>query len=235
MTPTRPAGLALALALAAGSLIAQAQPPKAVITGPKRAALGDLVILDASQSTGTAYLWRLVNSDKTYLPVDANLRVVFSSGTPGDFIFALIAAGTNANGGPAADISTHTLTVAGPAPGPGPTPPPNPTPLPPATTPTGVVILYENDDLTPEQARLLNTARNDPLMRRQVYTLDKDAETEDETPLPLAVAARKHAGNRPLPVVIALYSDDSFGPVADLPATPADLLALLKAWRIPTP
>lgn len=118
----------LILLILSAALPVLAQPPKAIITGPKEANVGDLVILDASQSTGLSYAWALLASDKTYLPVDGGVRVVFASGTPGEYIFALVAAGQNNNGGAAADVATWTVKVLGTSPSPVPSPAPQPVP-----------------------------------------------------------------------------------------------------------
>lgn len=90
----------------------------AVIAGPAKAELGDLVVLDASESVGTAREWKLIGSDKTFLPVDGGLRAVFASGTPGVYRFVLAVA----DGGETAtvDLAVHEVTIGAPKP---PTPP----------------------------------------------------------------------------------------------------------------
>lgn len=117
----------------------------------------------------------------------------------------------------------------------GGTPPDEPDPpIPPPHKATGALILFEDDDMTPQQAVTLNTARNDPALQGRVLILDKDAQTTDEPPkpLPLAVKASAHIGARKLPQVIALSAGDSLGAVADLPATSDELISLLKSWGI---
>lgn len=86
---------------------------KAVVTGPKESLSGDLVILDASQSQAQKYLWKLLESDKSFLSTDGGLKCIFAAGVdePRTFHFILVVAGTNANGGPEVDIATHDLLV----------------------------------------------------------------------------------------------------------------------------
>lgn len=126
--------------------IGWAQSPKAVITGPKESVSGDLVILEATQSTGTKYLWKLLESDKSFLAVDNNLKCVFAAGVDVErtFHFVLVVAGNNANGGPEVDITTHDLVVKPRNPT---LPPSNPTD--PPTNPskvTRVTYIYEKDN-----------------------------------------------------------------------------------------
>jgi hypothetical protein len=140
-----------------------AQAPKAIITGPKEAQAGDLIVLDASESTGTSRLWLLAVSpvEKSFLPVDSGLRCVFATGTPGKYTFVLVVAGTNPNGGALAEMTTHSVTVQGTGPPVVPpvvppiVTPPDPT-LPPVTTGvTYLVVIRENQELTADQAATL--------------------------------------------------------------------------------
>ena len=114
--------------------LAYSAPPVAVITGPTQSNPGDLVILDASKSQdATAFAWALAGSDKTFLETDNGAKLVFASGTEGQYTFFLVAAGVDGNK-PAINIAKHLLTIGNPGPGPGPNPPgptPNPDPLPP--------------------------------------------------------------------------------------------------------
>lgn len=101
----------------------------AVVSGPKEALAGDLVILDASASKGGAFKWLLVNSTKTFLPVDNNTKVVFASNQPGEYVFILVVAAKNSE---AVEIKTaeHKVLLKGGDPGPNPNPNPNPNPVP---------------------------------------------------------------------------------------------------------
>jgi hypothetical protein len=152
MRRSGPAILSLILLLALSPLSALAGPPVASIKGPKTAAAGDLVILDASGSDATTFTWVLANSDKTFLPVDGGKRCVFSSGTGGRFVFVLVVG--KVEGGQSLAAETQWSVVIGgdvpvppnplppipPAPiPPDPTPPnPLPIPIPPSPTPTGI-------------------------------------------------------------------------------------------------
>lgn len=100
---------------------------KAVIDGPRRATVGDLVVLDASSSGGDAFAWVLVCEDarKRLLAVDGGRRCVFASGTPGKYVFVLAAV----TGGELS-VTTHTLQVSSAGPSPPPEPEPGPGPLP---------------------------------------------------------------------------------------------------------
>lgn len=144
----------VAAVLFAAAATAAAQPPRAVITGPTQSRLGDLVILDASQSSGSSYAWALIGSDKTYLPVDGGLRVVFATGTAGEYTFALVAAGTNANGGAAVDVALWKIAVVDDRPKPPPDPKPD-VPPDPIEGRLSVIVLREQSTLTADQAATL--------------------------------------------------------------------------------
>lgn len=113
------------------STCVSAQEPRAVITGPKEAQLGDLIVLNGGESTGTSRLWLLAAapSPKTFMPVNDGRECVFATGTPGDYTFVLVVAGIGVNGNALAQMATHTVKVLG---GQAPV---NPTPFPPATNP----------------------------------------------------------------------------------------------------
>jgi hypothetical protein len=131
------------------------QTPRAVITGPKEQRPGSLVVLDATESQGLGRVWLLAISPEptSFLPVEAGLKVIFASPTPGDYTFVLVVSGTNANGGPMADMATHTVTLLGPRPPPVVVTPPvvipiDPPDVPPVVTPTKVdrvTYIYEKD------------------------------------------------------------------------------------------
>ena len=125
-----------ALAIVAVALMttprAEAQQVQAVIVGPKESAAGDLIILDASQSSGAvAYRWLLVNSGKTFLPIDDGLRCVFASGAAGKYIFVLVVAGTDNNQRLVVSMAEHVVAIGvvpdPDPPGPIPPLPPDPT------------------------------------------------------------------------------------------------------------
>lgn len=133
-----------------------AQTPKAVITGPKEARCGALVVLDSSESTGMGRLWLLAAApeETSYLPVEQAAKCIMASPTPGAYRFVLIVSGTTAAGGPAADMATHTVVLRGAdvPPPPPPDDPTDPTKPPPTKKPTAVTYLYEKDQSDPPRA-----------------------------------------------------------------------------------
>jgi hypothetical protein len=174
---------------------AMSQQPKSVITGPKEAPTGELVILDASQSQGLGYLWILVDSEKSFLPVDNGLKCVFSTGTPGQYIFVLVVSGTNSNGGPAVATAKHVLKVTGNNPPPPVVKPDTPSdPTKPSDPPTDpnlkidrVTYVYEKDQnsVPPQVERALNKINADSSFgivasHFEDDTVDGDNETPEQ-------------------------------------------------------
>lgn len=105
------------------------QDAVAVITGPTEANVGDLIILSSKGSEGDGFIWKLVNSNKTFLAFDDGENCVFASGDRGEFIFVL-AVSKSADVGTTVDLAVQKIVVGGgnPNPGPGPNPNPNPDP-----------------------------------------------------------------------------------------------------------
>ncbi len=127
-----PALSVILLLLLFSPLIAAAQVT-AVISGPKTAEVGDLVILDGSGSSGTAFRWVLVGSKKTFLQIEGGKKLVFASGTTGEYVFVLVVGGQVQGGGMEVATQEYRLNVGnmpGPQPPPGPEPPPQPPPGP---------------------------------------------------------------------------------------------------------
>ena len=219
----------LAMPLFLLAAIAAADQPKAVITGPKEGPPGELVILDASQSSGLGYLWLLVNSEKSFLPVDGGIKCVFSTGTPGNYVFILVVAGTNQNGGPAAATATHTLKIIGQQP----TPEPTPNPTPPGPTPgkvSAAILLYESSESTQDLTRLTLQLRNDKIPHLKV--LDKDAKQGDsDEPVKLVQEIVKAIGSKTLPRVVAVDSSGLVVADADV-KTVDDVKRLLASWGL---
>lgn len=122
--------LALLLTLWPAVLFAQAN---AVISGPDRVRPGDLVVLDGSESLADDREWILVNSDKQFLSFEHDQKLVFASGTPGDYVFILAVSLSDADGS-AVSVAQHVVTVGNPTPPPDP-PGPGPGPDPPAPDP----------------------------------------------------------------------------------------------------
>lgn len=225
--------LAVWLLLAASAL---GQMPRAIVTGPKEAASGDLVILDASQSTGQKFLWKMLETDKSFLPTDNNLRCVFAAGVDKErtFHFVLIAAGTNPNGSPEVDIATHDLTmrprgqvIIPDAPMPDPTPSP--------VTEKQVVrgwILHENDSDTYQFQKLVQAIRSNKELSKLITVLDKDAKNSDDSTNQRVQDVLKAIGGVPLPRVVALSSTWDVVKHVEVPKTEDDLLKLMKDWGL---
>ena len=113
--------------MAPSALFADAE---AVIEGPDKVNPGDLVMLDGSKSTADNCEWVLVNSDKFFYQVEENRKVIFASGTPGEYVFILVAA-QSVDDVSTVSIEKHVLTVEGKVPDPPKPPKPdNPEPTP---------------------------------------------------------------------------------------------------------
>lgn len=130
----------LAATVLGGAPCSQAESPRAVIDAPAQATVGDLVVLSAEGSHASDFAWRLANSEKTFLPVDGGRRCVFSSGSPGKFVFVLAVAC-----GDQVAVALHTIDVVTPEP-----PNPDPSPVPPTPDP----------DLPPGKFNLAKLARD---------------------------------------------------------------------------
>lgn len=235
------------LALAVGLLlsgIAAAQMPRAVITGPKEAALGDMVCLDASQSEGTSRLWLLAVSPvpKSFMPVDQGLRCVFATGTPGRYVFVLVAAGTNPNGGPAVDMTTHEIQISGKVPD---VPPPPVVPPDPPTPPVNagrrlIIILRESAAKDTQTATTVLQLRTDETflaaLRSKNHPPPLVLDPDQSDPLVALVmdAARRNpnAPSLKLPLLaVADYSSGDRGPIVHVQAMPADLVGVQAALQ----
>lgn len=97
---------------------------KAVINAPDQVNIGDLVVLDSSESKGDKKLWVIdPKAEGRYLKLEH--QIVFAIGTPGVYEFQLIVADKEAN----IDQIKRKITVGQPTPV-----PPNP---PPVTPPSG--------------------------------------------------------------------------------------------------
>lgn len=218
--------------LAAFASSALATEPRAVITGPKESRPGALVVLDATESTGIGRMWLLAVSPEptSFLPVENGLKCIFASPTPGEYVFILVVSGTNANGGPAAAMAQHTVTLLGPRPPPDPPKPP----IPPPSSIQSVMILRESGDQDATLSSTINQLRNNLELSKRIHLVaDPNMKNPlDGQPIPLIEAAEKLVGNEPLPRLIGL--DSSMVPVGHQPM-PADYSAAvdaLKAWGI---
>ena len=206
---------------------ALAQLPTAIITGPKESRPGSLVILDASESTGLGRMWLLAVSpeETSFLPVEAGLKCIFASPTPGDYTFVLVVAGTNSNSGPAAAMATHTVTLIGPS-----SPPVvvvDPTDPPLTLRPTAATYIYEKDQSNPprEVQSAISQLNESGSLVASVFeqdTVDGDGEVPDQ--YRAALTAAQAAG---LPCLVVLAGDLVLRVVRD-PKTVADVLEAVK-------
>ncbi len=217
------------LLLAAAAL---AQSPRAVITGPKESRPGSLVVLDATESEGTGRLWLLAVSPEatSFLPVDGGLKCIFASPTPGVYTFVLVVAGTNPNGGPAADMATHSVHLTGPSP---PVPPPGPGPQ---TGPKEIVILRESSSVNPAETNLILALRtSDELARiladqqHRLTILDPDQTGQQVEQIIARLLAAPRAP--PLPALYVVAGSAVDGPIlaaVPLPDSVAGVIEVLK-------
>lgn len=239
----RTIGLAIcALILAASCAIAQ--QPKAVITGPKEADAGDLVILDATQSQGESFAWAIIPPTKVFLPVDSGQRCVFASGQPGTWQFALVAAGKNANGGASVDVTLWSVTITGPTPippgpdPPGPSPDPTPGPGPSVPGPKELIILRESSEVDPDVATLLLKLRTDPAMQaalkannHRLTILDPDQRGSDGNVERVINRLRTTTNAPSLPCLYVVAGSALGGRIlaqGPLPSTVDEVLAILR-------
>lgn len=119
----------------------------AIIKAPTKVNVGDLVVLDSSDSKGDNQKWVIdPRAEGRYLELEN--RIVFAIGTPGVYSFQLIVADTTA----AIDQTKHDVTVGFPT---TPVPPTNPGPVPPVTPPP-------SDSSVLDAVKAATKAVNDP-------------------------------------------------------------------------
>ena len=223
---------------------------KAVIVGPKEAATGDLVVLDASQSSGAIeYRWLLVNSEKTFLQFDGGLKCVFSSGKDGEYIFVLVVAGKDNND--KLDVQTEEWRVViGKKPDdnddevkPDPTPPPDPHLLPFKAPGFAFLILKEAKEvgsLPPSQRVIFNSSKifqfaNSKAVKvgdQPFYRIwDDDFDADDLADVdPLIQAAYLAAKEQQKSLPWILISNGKTGFSGPLPTTVDETLELLGRY-----
>ncbi len=92
------------------------------IVAPDKVKPGELVVL-AADGDATSFSWQVIPATDNFLQIDGGRRAVFSSGSPGKFMFVLAVAKDGK-----VEVKTHTIQVGvgSPAPTPGPTPTPGP-------------------------------------------------------------------------------------------------------------
>lgn len=206
--------LPLAVAFFLLSAVALAQQPKAVVTGPREARCGSLVVLDATESVGSGRLWLLAVApeETSFLPVESGLKCIFASPTSGIYRFVLVVAGTNTNGGPAADMATHEIRLTG---GVSPPNPPDP-PTPPVPT-SGrrlIVVLRESGATDTATATAILKLRTDEAILERLRSKDHPSPLvlDPDSEHPLVQRLRRESGSDRLPVLFVLdFSDGAAG------------------------
>lgn len=103
------------------------------ILGPKLAAPGTLVILDASKSDADSFIWRLADNDASAYALSENGKTVyFASPKSGRYVFSLAVAKRDGDKPPLLLLAEHVVTLQGESPKPD---NPLPPPLPPSPSP----------------------------------------------------------------------------------------------------
>lgn len=119
-------------------------------------------------------------------------------------------------------LALHRVTAGGV------TPPDPPVPPVPDPTAASAFILYEAQDLTPDQNLLLLDVRDNRDLSPKLQILDKDAIGESSRSLPKVSAAVEAAAGKQLPVLVLFDADGSVSGVVDLPDTAEAISAKLK-------
>jgi len=221
--------LALLISSAVSSAV-QAQQPRAIITGPKESRCGSLVVLDASESTGTGRLWLLAVSpeETSFLAVESGLKCIFASPVSGVYRFVLVVAGTNSNGGAAAAMATHTVTLTGGAAPQPPPKPPDPTTPPTTRKPVSAVYLYEKDQTAPPKPVLAALQKlNSDGSGIVASALDDDVVNGPGAPPAQYAKALEYARKAGLPCLVVTFTDGTLRAVQD-PKTAADVTEAMK-------
>jgi hypothetical protein len=83
-------------------------PASIVLRAPDKAKVGQLVILDVSESTANSFRWEPQQKTANFLVIDDGRRAVFSAEVGGEYTFVVAAAKDNT-----VDVKIHTIKVAG--------------------------------------------------------------------------------------------------------------------------
>ena len=212
----------------------QAQVPKAIITGPRESRPGALVVLDASESVGTGRLWLLAVSpeETSFLPVESGLKCIFASPTPGRYVFVLVVSGTNVNGGAAADMATHSVTLAGATPPNPPDVPDPPTPPAPASGRRLIVVLRESGSTDTSTATAILKLRTDDAILERLRSKDHPPPLvlDPDSDSPLVQRLKQESGSDRLPVLFVLdFSNGEAGKTLAKIPMPASAEGVISA------
>lgn len=94
------------------AVVAISQEPdntaKLVVKGPTKVRIGDLVVISVEESRAASFKWIVLPSTDNFLVIDQGKRVVFSSGSEGEFKF-IVACSL----GDTCDVAVHTVIVGG--------------------------------------------------------------------------------------------------------------------------
>ncbi len=237
LAPDAVAGVPTSVVVETQVQVEVASGPQAIISGPTETAAGELVILDAGESTGVGYDWRVepeALADGRWQLYEDKRVLVFASPVPGRYTFILSVAQDNQS-------SVAVLHVVnGEAPTPNPFPDPNPTPEPPDPLPEPgkrwVMIFEERNPNQNGRTRAVGNLIKDQKMRK--YLIDKGHEFQivDQTNPPAAFKPYLDLivkAEIVLPALLIGGLGDSGGKVfwkGPLPATAEELLELLRKW-----
>lgn len=84
---------------------------KVVLKAPDKAKVGQLVVLDVSDSIATSFRWELRTKTTNFLVIDGGKRAVFTAEVGGEYTFVIAVAK-----GDTVDVAIHTVKVTGGAP-----------------------------------------------------------------------------------------------------------------------
>lgn len=79
-----------------------------ILKAPNKARLGELVVLDVTESNATSFKWRLHQKTKNFLVIDGGKRAVFSAEAGGTYTFVIAGAKNDS-----VDVKIHTIRVDG--------------------------------------------------------------------------------------------------------------------------
>ncbi len=103
-----------------------------VIEGPTEIKIGQLARIDVTKSSGKTFKWKILPASTDFEVYDDGRKLIFSSGTSGEYIFIVACANDND-----VDVKTYVIKVGE---GATPTPTPTPSPVNPATGFAGKVV-----------------------------------------------------------------------------------------------
>jgi len=156
--------------------------------------------------------------------VESGLKCIFASPTSGKYTFVLVVAGTNTNGGPAAEMATHTVSLSG---GVAPADPSDPS-IPPTKKPVSAVYLYEKDQTNPPKSVLAALQKINADGSGVVAAALDDDVTDGGGDVPAQYAkALEYARKAGLPCLVVTFSDGTLRTVLQ-PETESDVTEALQ-------